>query len=87
MKEAQAPENTFAVVKEILAQDLGVDESLITEDAHLLETLELDSTDTVEIALQVKKRLGVDLELQIRDDPTVGAVVKMIDELQIGQIL
>lgn len=85
--QQQNTETTFAVVKEILVQDLGVDETSVTEDAHLLEDLELDSTDTVEIALQVKKRLGIELKLQIRDDPTVGDVVQEIDSLLVGMIL
>ena len=73
------PESTFAVVKDILVTDLGVEEEQVTEDAHLLEDLELDSTDTVEISLQLKKRLGAEVKLQVRDDPTIKEVCAMVD--------
>ena len=76
---------TYDVVKDILVTDLGVEEGLVSRDAQLLDTLELDSTDTVEIALQLKKRLGVELKLQIRDDPTVGQIVEQVDALRARQ--
>jgi acyl carrier protein len=76
-------ESTFSVVKDILVTNLGVDEELVTPDAHLLKDLELDSTDTVEISLQLKKQLGVELKLQIRDDPTVGQVCEQVDALRV----
>lgn len=72
-------ESTFAVVKDILVTDLGVEEEQVTQGAHLLEDLELDSTDTVEISLQLKKRLGADVKLQVRDDPTIEEVCAMVD--------
>ncbi len=73
------PESTFAVVKDILVTDLGVEEEKVTPGAHLLEDLELDSTDTVEISLQLKKRLGAEVKLQVRDDPTVQDVCTMVE--------
>jgi acyl carrier protein len=72
-------ESTFAVVRDILVTDLGVEEEKVTRGAHLLEDLELDSTDTVEISLQLKKRLGADVKLQVRDDPTIEEVCAMVD--------
>lgn len=79
------PASTFAVVKDILVTDLGVEEEQVTQGAHLLEDLELDSTDTVEISLQLKKRLGADVKLQVRDDPTVGEVCTMVERALAGQ--
>ena len=82
MSQQPTQQSTIEVVKDILVIDLGVEEGQVTEDAHLLYDLELDSTDTIEIALQLKKRLGVDLDLKIRDDPTVGQIVEQVDALQ-----
>src|ERR1700676_4298396 len=78
-RRQEMPASTFAVVKDILVTDLGVEEERVTEDAHLLEDLELDSTDTVEISLQLKKRLGAEVKLQVRDDPTIKEVCAMVD--------
>ena len=78
-------ESTFAVVRDILVTDLGVEEEKVTQGAHLLEDLELDSTDTVEISLQLKKRLGADVKLQVRDDPTIEEVCTMVDTALAGQ--
>ena len=72
-------ESTFSVLRDILVTDLGVEEEKVTQDAHLMEDLELDSTDTVEISLQLKKRLGADVKLQVRDDPTIAEVCTMVE--------
>lgn len=72
-------QSTFDAVREILVEGLGIEEEQVTQEAHLQEDLELDSTDTVEIALQLKKRLGVDVKLQLRDDPTVAQLCEQVD--------
>jgi len=78
-------QSTFEIVKAILVDDLGIDENQVTEDAHLQEGLELDSTDTVEIALQLKKRLHIDVKLQLRDDPTISQLCDQVDRAVGGE--
>ncbi len=79
MSQQPTQQSTFEVVKDILVTDLGAEEEQVTEGAHLLDDLELDSTDTVEISLQLKKRLGADVKLAVRDDPTIAEVCAMVD--------
>jgi hypothetical protein len=35
--------------------------------------------------LQLKKRLGVEVKLQVRDDPTIGEVCAMVDAARAAQ--
>ncbi|HEY9660234.1 MAG TPA: phosphopantetheine-binding protein, partial [Allocoleopsis sp.] len=52
-------------LKEILLE-LGITDSEITETAFLRKDLQLDSTETVQIALELKRRLGVSVKLEAR---------------------
>jgi acyl carrier protein len=69
----------FTTLKEILI-DLGIDENALQEHAHLRKDLELDSTETVEIALALKRRLGVDIKLEARQDPTLAEVCAQVEQ-------
>ncbi len=60
-------------LKEILLE-LGITESEITETAFLRKDLQLDSTETVQIALELKRRLGVNVKLEARQDMTLAQV-------------
>lgn len=79
--------STFEIVKSILVEDLEVDEEAIHEETHLLEDIALDSMDTVEIALKIKQRFGVDIKLQVRNDPTVADVCALIDKALANKVL
>ena len=46
------------VIRAILADVLDIEEEEITEDASLLHDLETDSTDFVEISIQLEEKLG-----------------------------
>ena len=70
---------TFDTVKKSLL-DLGIDEELITENAYLHKDLELDSTETIQIALDVKRIYDVTIKLESRKDLTVGEVCALIDQ-------
>lgn len=51
--------------------DLGIPEELLHQDALLREDLQLDSTETVEISLALKRTLGVNVKLEGRQDITL----------------
>ena len=70
----------FSTLKAILI-DLGIDERALTEDAHLRKDLELDSTETVEISLELKRRLGVEMKLESRQDPTLAELCARIERV------
>ncbi|PSB25438.1 acyl carrier protein [Stenomitos frigidus ULC18] len=54
--------------------ELGIDQSDINEDAYLRKDLQLDSTETVQIALEIKRRLGASVKLEARQDTTIAQV-------------
>jgi acyl carrier protein len=58
--------------------ELGITESEISEEAFLRKDLQLDSTETVQIALELKRRLGVNVKLEARQDLTLGQVCDMV---------
>ncbi len=64
-------------LKEILLE-LGIDESDISETALLRKDLQLDSTETVQIALELKRRLGVSVKLEARQDMTLGQICDLV---------
>jgi acyl carrier protein len=66
-------------LREIIA-DLGIEPEEVTPDAHLRGDLELDSTETVEISLELKRRLGAEVKLELKEDPTIADVCALVDE-------
>lgn len=72
--------DTYAEIKAIVVDLLGVDESKITMDARFREELEADSLDLVELIMAFEDKFGA----EISDDDaqkitTVGEAVKYID--------
>jgi acyl carrier protein len=59
--------------------DLGIPEELIHQDALLREDLQLDSTETVEIALGLKRKLGVNVKLESRQDMTLAQLCNRVE--------
>jgi acyl carrier protein len=59
---------------------LGVPEDAITETALLRKDLELDSTETVEIALELKRRLDVSIRFEAREDMTLAELCALISQ-------
>lgn len=66
-------------LKDILIE-LGISEDLLTEDALLKKDLQLDSTETVEISLALKRRLGVNVKIESRKDTTLAQLCEMVDQ-------
>lgn len=48
-------------VKEIVAEQLGVDESEITEDSSFVDDLGADSLDTVELVMALEEEFGIEI--------------------------
>jgi acyl carrier protein len=59
--------------------DLGIPEEMIHQDALLREDLQLDSTETVELALALKRQLGVSVKLEGRQDITLAQLCDRVD--------
>lgn len=65
-------------VVEILVE-LGIEPERIVDDAHLQDDLELDSTEKVQIELELKRRFGVEVQLGSGEDLTVGRVMSVAE--------
>jgi acyl carrier protein len=71
----------FEKIKEIIIDELGIDESKITMDARFREDLGADSLDAVEIIMQIEEEFGVEInEEVIQDMKVIGDIVKYIEE-------
>ena len=71
----------FEKIKEIIIDELGIDESKVTMEARFREDLGADSLDAVEIIMQIEEEFGVEIsEEVIQDMKVIGDIVKYIEE-------
>jgi acyl carrier protein len=56
---AAAREEIFERVKTVLGEQLGVDESEITEEASFQDDLDADSLDLVELIMELEDQFGM----------------------------
>ncbi len=67
-------EDVRAVLVEALA-GLGIEPDSVGDDSTLRGDLELDSTETVQVALELTRHLGVKISLSGGGDPPVAELV------------
>lgn len=48
------------LIKDVLINELGIDPDLVINETKIQKDLQLDSTESVIIALEIKKKYGVD---------------------------
>ncbi len=73
----------FEKIKSIIVEQLGVEESEVTEDAHFIDDLGADSLDTVELVMALEEEFGVEISDEDAEKiQTVGDVKKFIDKLK-----
>ncbi len=71
----------FEKVKEIIVEQLGVEEDAVMMNTHLMKDLEADSLDAVEIIMAIEDEF--DLEVPDEDAEkfqTIGDIVKYVEE-------
>ncbi|MDP2891629.1 MAG: acyl carrier protein [Bacillota bacterium] len=66
----------FEKVKGIIAKQLGIEESKITMDSHLVDDLKADSLDIVELIMDLEKEF--DIEIPDEDLPKVSRVKDIV---------
>ncbi len=71
----------FEQIKELLAEQLDLDESKITMDSDIVEDLEADSLDVVDLVMSMEDEFGVEVPDEVIENfKTVGDVVRYIEE-------
>ena len=73
---------TFEKIREIIMEQLNVEESAVTMDTHLMKDLEADSLDAAEIIMSIEEVFGID---NIPDEDAekfqlVGDLVRYVEE-------
>lgn len=72
-----------ARVKKLLQARLGMPEEALTSEARLVEDLEMDSLDSVELAIQMEKEFNIAIgEDLLTEITTVADIVGLIGGLQ-----
>ena len=69
----------FDKVKEIIIDQLGVEENLVTMEASFIEDLGADSLDIVELIMSMEDEFGIDIpDTEAEKISTVGSAVEYI---------
>ena len=78
-------DETFARVKKIIVEQLGVEENEVTMEASITEDLGADSLDQVELVMAFETEFGIDIpDEEAEKIKTVGDAVAKIDASSTG---
>jgi len=70
-------------VKQIIVEQLGVDEGEVTSNASFVDDLGADSLDTVELVMALEEEFGNEIpDEQAEKLQSVGDVIKYIEDMQ-----
>ena len=75
--------NNQSIVKEIVMDKLGIEESKITSDARFIEDLGADSLDTVELVMQFEEEFNIEIsDSDAESLNTMGKVLEYLEKLK-----
>ena len=80
---AATREEVFDRVKEVLTEQLGVDEKEIAEEASFTEDLDADSLDLVELIMELEDQFGI--KISDEDAQKIQTVVQAVDYVSTHQ--
>ena len=68
-------------IKEMVAENLGVDAATITEESSFKDDLGADSLDLFELVMAVEEEFGIEIPTEdLEQIATVGDVIKYIND-------
>ena len=71
----------FDKIKEIIAEQLSIDEDSITADTHLMKDLEADSLDAVEIIMAIEDEYGIEIpDEEAEAFKSISDIVKYVED-------
>ena len=72
---------TFDKIRDIIVEQLSVDESMVTMDTNLMKDLEADSLDAVEIIMAIEEEFDIEIpDEEAEKFQLVGDLDKYVDE-------
>ncbi len=78
---AASREEVFERVKEVLVEQLGVDENEVTEEASFQEDLDADSLDLVELIMELEDQFNIKIsDEDAQKIQTVGQAVDYVSK-------
>ncbi len=71
----------FEKIRDIIVEQLSVDESMVATDTNLMKDLEADSLDAVEIIMAIEEEFGVEIpDEEAEKFKLVGDLVNYVEE-------
>ena len=71
----------FERIREIICDQLDLEEDKVTMDSDIMEDFEADSLDVVDLVMSIEDQFGLEVpDDQIENFRTVGDVVRYIEE-------
>lgn len=72
---------TFEKIREIIMEQLSVEESMVTMDTNLMKDLEADSLDAVEIIMAIEEEYDIEIpDEEAEKFQLVGDLVRYVEE-------